>query len=69
MTLNMGPMDRLIRLLLAVLVAILLLAGVLKGTLAIVLGIAALVFLVTSVIGFCPLYVPLKLSTRKKTGD
>jgi hypothetical protein len=66
MTLNMGPMDRLIRLLLAVLVAILLLAGVLKGTLAIVLGLLALVFLVTSVIGFCPLYVPLKISTRKQ---
>jgi len=65
MTLNMGPMDRLIRLLLAVLVAFLLLAGILKGTLAIVLGILALVFLVTSVIGFCPLYVPLKFSTRK----
>ncbi|MDW7759261.1 MAG: DUF2892 domain-containing protein [Acidobacteriota bacterium] len=66
MTLNMGPMDRLIRLLLAVLVALLLLAGVLEGTLAIVLGILALVFLVTSVIGFCPLYVPLKISTRKQ---
>ena len=69
MTLNMGPMDRLIRLLLAVLVAILLLAGVLKGTLAIVLGLLALVFLVTSVIGFCPLYVPLKISTREKNED
>lgn len=69
MTLNMGPMDRLIRLLLAVCVAILLLAGVLKGTLALVLGLLALVFLVTSVVGFCPLYVPLKISTRKTISE
>jgi hypothetical protein len=37
------------------------------GLAAIILGIFAIIFLLTSAIGFCPLYVPLKISTRKKT--
>ena len=67
MKMNMGSWDRLIRLILAVAVAVLLLTKVLHGTLAMILGIVAAVFFLTSVVGFCPLYVPLRLSTRKKT--
>jgi hypothetical protein len=65
MKVNMGSWDRVVRLLITLLVVILLIAGVLKGALAVILGIIAIVFFVTSVIGFCPLYVVLKFSTKK----
>lgn len=65
MKMNMGTWDRIVRLLVALLVVILLLAGVLSGTLAVILGIVAIIFFVTSVIGFCPLYVLFKFSTKK----
>lgn len=63
---NMGTIDRIIRLGLAAVVAVLYLTGQITGTAAIVLGIIALVFIITSLVGFCPLYVPLKLSTIGK---
>ena len=63
---NMGSFDRILRAALAVTVAVLYFTGVLSGTAAIVLGILAVVFLATSFIGVCPLYYPLKISTRKK---
>jgi hypothetical protein len=65
MKLNMGFMDRIIRLLVTLVVVILLVAGVLKGTLAVILGVVAIIFFVTIVIGFCPLYVIFGLSTKK----
>jgi Na+(H+)/acetate symporter ActP len=64
---NMGMADRIIRTLLAVIVAILYFAGQITGIAAIILGIFAVVFLLTSLMSFCPLYVPLKLSTTKKS--
>jgi hypothetical protein len=64
---NMGTADRLIRFLLAVVVGILYFTHQITGTAAIILGILAIVFLLTSLVGFCPLYVPLRLSTRKKS--
>jgi Na+(H+)/acetate symporter ActP len=63
---NMGLVDRVIRVVLAVVVAILYFTGQLTGTAAIVLGIIAVVFIITSAIGFCPLYFPFKISTMKK---
>jgi len=63
---NMGPADRSIRVIAAIVIAVLIVAKTLTGTLALVLGILGGIFLVTAVIGFCPLYVPLKLSTFKK---
>jgi ABC-type antimicrobial peptide transport system permease subunit len=63
---NMGIADRTIRILIAILLGILILAGQIVGVTATILGIAAIVLLLTSVIGFCPLYVPLKRSTLKK---
>jgi len=63
---NMGTTDRIIRLLLVALVAVLYLTNVISGTLAIILGILAVIFLVTSLISFCPLYLPFGISTRKK---
>ena len=63
---NMGTVDRLVRTVLAVAVIVLYATGRISGYLAIVLGIVAVVFLVTSAIGYCPAYTPLKLSTKKK---
>ena len=64
---NMGTIDRSIRILLAIVVIVLYLNGSITGVAAIILGILALVFILTSLIGFCPLYVPLKISTIKKS--
>jgi hypothetical protein len=63
---NMGTVDRVIRVLLAVIVLILYLTGNITGLAAAILGIIALIFVLTSIIGFCPLYVPFKISTIKK---
>jgi hypothetical protein len=65
MKMNMGTVDRVIRVLLAVVVAILYFTDQVSGTLAIILGLFAVIFVLTSFIGFCPLYVPFKLSTKK----
>jgi hypothetical protein len=67
MTKNIGTVDRIIRFILAAAVTVLYFTGVISGTLAIILGILAAVFLVTSIVGFCPLYAPFKLSTVKKS--
>ena len=63
---NMGNMDRSIRVALAVSVGILFLAGQISGTGAIIAGVVAVVFLLTSAVGFCPLYAMLGVSTMKK---
>ena len=62
---NMGTLDRIARVALAILVLILYLTGIISGIVAIILGLVALIFLVTSLVGYCPLYTPLKISTRK----
>jgi len=63
---NMGIVDRVVRILAAIVVVALYLAGQLSGTAAVVLGIFAVVFIATSVVGSCPLYLPLKIDTRGK---
>jgi len=63
---NMGTIDRVIRILLAIIVAVLYMNGNITGIAAIILGILAVIFLLTSLIGFCPLYVPFKISTIGK---
>ena len=63
---NMGTIDRLIRIILAVIVGILYFTGQISGTAAIVLGIFAIAFILTSIVGHCPLYTPLKISTKKE---
>jgi hypothetical protein len=66
MALNMSAWDRLFRLIIALGIAVLFLTEILTGTWAIILGILAVIFFITAVIGFSPLYVPFKFSTRKK---
>jgi DUF2892 family protein len=64
MKLNMGTVDRVVRTLLAILIAVLYLTNVFSGVVGIVLGIVAIILLLTGVISFCPLYALLGLSTR-----
>ncbi len=63
---NMGTVDRLIRILVAIAIAVLYFTDLIGGTLAIILGVIAVIFLLTSVVGRCPAYVPLGLSTCRK---
>ncbi|MFM1878292.1 MAG: hypothetical protein RLZZ241_1158 [Bacteroidota bacterium] len=63
MTKNMGSTDKIIRLIVAVLVAILYYNGTIDGTLGIVLLVLAGVFVLTSLISFCPLYKPFGINT------
>lgn len=62
---NVGQIDRILRVALAILVGILYFTGVISGTWAIILGILAVVLLVTGLVGTCPLYVLLGISTKK----
>jgi hypothetical protein len=62
---NMGAADRAIRVLAALVIFVLLLTGQIGGIIATVLGILAIVFLLTSAVSFCPLYLPFSISTRK----
>lgn len=64
MTQNMGTVDRVVRFIVAVVVAILYFTGAISGALAIILGILAVVLLATSILGFCPLYAPFHISTK-----
>jgi len=63
---NMGTLDRSIRTVIALVIAVLYFTGQMGGTVAIVLGIIAVAFLVTSSVGWCPMYLPFGLSTRKE---
>ena len=62
---NMGTADRLSRTLIAVAIAWLYYVGRISGTLALVLVVVAVVFLLTSFVGRCPGYLPFGISTRK----
>ncbi len=66
---NMGKTDRVLRTVLAVIVIVLYFSKQLSGLAAIILGALALIFLATSLFGFCPLYVPLGISSIKKKTD
>jgi Protein of unknown function (DUF2892) len=63
---NMGTIDKTIRILVAVVVVILYFTNVISGTLAIILLAISAVFVVTSILSICPLYMPFGISTRKK---
>ncbi len=65
LTPNMGTIDRAARVALAIVVGVLYANGTISGTMAAVLGVLAVVFVLTSVVSFCPLYLPFGLSTRR----
>lgn len=62
---NMSNLDRIIRVVLAAVFAYLYFGGVVSGALGVVLVVLGAVFLLTSIIGFCPLYAPFKFSTLR----
>lgn len=62
---NMGTSDKAVRVLIAAVIAILYFTDVISGTLGLVLLILAAVFLLTSLVSFCPLYLPLGINTCK----
>jgi len=62
---NLSNIDRIIRVVLAALFAYLYFGGILPGTLGLVLFVLGIVFVLTSVVSWCPIYAALKLSTYK----
>jgi Inner membrane protein YgaP-like, transmembrane domain len=63
---NLSSADRIIRVLIAVAIAVLYFTNIISGTIAIILGIVAVIFILTSFISFCPLYWMFGISTKKK---
>ena len=63
---NMGLADRVIRILVAVVIAVLYFTGIIQGTFAAILGAVGGVFLITSFIGVCPIYLPFGFSTLRR---
>ena len=63
---NMGSADKVVRILVAIIFVGLYFADIISGKLAIVLLALAGVFILTSFMSFCPLYLPFGISTRKK---
>lgn len=63
---NMGNVDRAIRLIIAAIIVALYFFDVTSGTLAIVLLIVAGIFVLTSLVRVCPLYLPFGITTRSK---
>ena len=61
----MGSIDKVIRILVAVVFVVLFVTKVITGTLGIVLLVLAAVFVLTSLISFCPLYWPFGINTGK----
>ncbi len=60
---NMGTIDRIIRLVISAVFAILYFTGTVTGTFGIVLLVLGGVFTLTSLVGFCPLYAPFGIKT------
>lgn len=68
MKMNLGGMDRTVRLIVAIIIGVLWYNGTIGGAFGIVLGIVAVAFVVTALVGWCPLYAPLGISTRRNVG-
>ena len=66
---NMGKVDRLVRTLIALVLGVLLINGTISGVLGTILTIVAIAFLVTSLISWCPAYVPFGFSTGGSETD
>ena len=62
---NMGTADRIIRVLIAAVIAVLYFMKMIPGTLGIVLLVLAGIFVLTSLVSFCPLYAPFGIKTCK----
>ncbi len=65
----MGNFDRLARIVIAAIIGVLYTTHVISGTVAIILLILAVVFIATSLISFCPLYLPFGFRTNKDNNE
>lgn len=63
----MGTADRVVRILVAIEIAILYLTGIINGATALIVMAIAVVFLLTSLVSFCPLYAPFGFRTCKRS--
>ena len=62
---NIGSGDRIVRLIVALSVVVLYYYKIIDGTLALILGVLAFLFLLTGLISFCPLYKIMGIRTRE----
>ena len=62
----MGIIDRIARVVVAIIIGVLYFKGIISGTLAVVLLVFAGIFILTSLVSFCPLYLPFGLTTKKE---
>lgn len=62
---NMGSTDKIIRVVVAVIIAVLFFTNIISGTLGMILLALAGIFVLTSLVSFCPLYAPFGISTCK----
>ncbi len=62
----MGTADKVLRILAAILIGVLYFMGQITGTVAIIFMALAVIFIATSFMSFCPLYLPFGISTKKK---
>jgi hypothetical protein len=63
---NIGTADRIIRLVVAAFLAILIVTGAITGAVAVIMGVIAVIFLITAFVSFCGLYTFFGISTRGK---
>ena len=66
---NMGSADRVVRSLVALAIVGLYATGAIGGTVAVLLGVVAAVFLLTSLVGWCPAYLPFGISTCRRADN
>ncbi len=66
---NMGATDKIVRIIIALVIAGLYFAGIINGTIAIIGLALAAIFILTSFISFYPLYLPFGLSTLRKKSE
>jgi len=66
MKINIGPSDKLLRLIIALVLIILFYFEVITGTLGLIALVLAFVLAITSLVNFCPLYTILGINTSKK---
>lgn len=66
---NMGTSDRSIRSFIALIIIALNYYEIITGTLGIILIVASIIFLLTNLVGFCPLYAPFGISSCRPEGE
>ena len=63
---NMGKVDKMLRIIVAMVIGVLYFNNSISGILGMLLIVLAIVFLLTSLINFCPLYLPFDIDTREE---